>query len=93
MLKVSETNPWTKVFDRLIAQIPLLGIISSYMFHPHYAVTDQNGVTLASLEKRPAFFEGKYRLDGSSITNFDEATHRIFSALMMVVVLRERYRG
>ena len=92
-LKVTETNPWAKLLDQLLAQIPFLGILSAYIFHPHYAVTDQNGQTIASLEKRPAFFEGKYRLDGSSITGFDEATHRVFAALMMVVVLRERFRG
>ncbi len=90
---VTETNPWTKVFDRLLAQVPFLSILSAYCLHPHYAVSDANGQVIASLEKKPAFFEGKYSFDGSQINNFDEPTHRIFSALMMIVVLRERFRG
>jgi uncharacterized protein YxjI len=91
-LTVKEHDPWVKVADALVSEIPIIGLISGYILHPRYDVTDANGQVVGNLEKMPAFLEGKYRLDGSA-TNFDDNAHRTFAALMMVVVLRERLRG
>jgi uncharacterized protein YxjI len=90
--KVTETNPWVKVIDSLISEIPLIGLVSAYFFHPEYQVSDQHGQTVASFKKLPALFEGKYTLENKSLES-EEKTHNIFAALIMVVVLRERFRG
>ncbi len=91
-LKVTEHDPWVKVADALVSEIPFVGLISGYILHPRYDVTDASGNIIASLDKKPAFLEGKYGLDATA-ASFDENTHRTFAALMMVVVLRERLRG
>lgn len=92
-LTVKETNPWAKVMDVLLGEIPLLGLLSGYVFHPHYAVTNHQGQNVGSLQKMPAFLESKYTLDKDTLANFDENASNAFAALMMVVVLRERLRG
>lgn len=92
-LKVQETNPWVKVADAFLSELPFVGLISGYVFHPRYAITD--GATnqqVAFLEKLPAFLEGKYQITTPTAT-YDEGAQQIFAALMMVVVLRERMRG
>lgn len=92
-LKVQELNPWAKVADSFFGEIPFVGMLSGYFFHPKYSVTDATtNQPVAELEKRPAFLEGLYRLDHQNST-YDESSQHIFAALMMVVVLRERMRG
>ncbi|MDX9921029.1 MAG: hypothetical protein RB289_13805, partial [Paludibacter sp.] len=42
-LIIREENPWAKIFDSMLGEIPLLGILSGYLFHPSYIVTRPNG--------------------------------------------------
>ncbi len=37
--ELHEANPWTKVADGCFGQIPLLGMLSGYVFHPEYVIT------------------------------------------------------
>jgi hypothetical protein len=91
---VREANPWTKVLDALVSEIPVVGLFSGYMFHPRYDITAATGDTLlASLHKRPAFLEGYYQLTGDGLADTDEATQYNTALLSMVVVLLERMRG
>ncbi len=89
---VKETNPWAKVIDGFMTEVPVLGLLSGYVFHPHYVVLDASGNELAQLDKLPAFLEGKYKIENTAIS-LNEASQQVFAALMMVVVLRERMRG
>jgi hypothetical protein len=91
--EVKELNPFEKVMDALLSQVPFLGLISGYVFHPKYGIFDTANAQFAELEKLPAFFEGKYKLESPAMASADETTQRNFAALMMVVVLRERIRG
>ena len=90
---IRELNPWAKVGDALLTQIPILALISGYVFHPKYGVFNQENNQIGELDKLPAFFEGKYTLNATGMDNTDESTQRHFAALMMVVVLLERIRG
>ena len=36
---IEEANPWAKVADRLLSELPVVGLISGYVFHPRYLVT------------------------------------------------------
>jgi hypothetical protein len=35
---MQEDNPWVKVADALLCELPIVGIFSGYMFHPRYTV-------------------------------------------------------
>lgn len=92
-LTVSEINPWVKVADAFLSEIPFFGLISGHILHPKYAITDTTAnQQISILSKQPAFFEGVYSLDNLN-ASFDENTQQTFTALMIVVVLRERLRG
>jgi uncharacterized protein YxjI len=88
---IQEENPWSKVFDVLFSEIPLVGIFTGYVFNPKYGVKDQNGTTVARLSKEPSFFGRKFKL--TQLGQLKEGdSERIMLALMMMMLL-ERRRG
>lgn len=90
-LTIQEANPWAKVLDGLLGEIPIVGMLTGYLFHPAYVVVRQDGTQIMRLEKQPAFLEGKYIIEKMVPLNEREET-RVLLSLMMVVLI-ERYRG
>lgn len=88
---VEEENPWSKVGDALFSEIPLVGILSGYVFHPKYLVKRTSGVDVMRMEKRPAFFEGRFDIE--CITQIADSEEKLALLGMMMVVLLERSRG
>src|SRR5215831_1375267 len=39
---IREKNPWVRVADSVMGQIPLLGLLTGYVFFPAYIVKDLN---------------------------------------------------
>jgi uncharacterized protein YxjI len=88
---IREENPWTKVFDALMSEVPVVGMFTGYMFNPKYAITNAEGTTVARLSKEASFFGRKFKLD--KLADFKAGdSERIMLALMMMVLL-ERRRG
>lgn len=91
LFTIRESNPWTKVFDSLLSEVPVLGMFSGYLFHPAYDVVDAMGNHVMQLAKQPSFFERSYSIVSlGSVTPDDEV--RILLGLMMMILL-ERSRG
>lgn len=88
---IQEANAWTKVLDGLFGEIPIVGMFSGYVFHPAYNVMRPDHTVVMTLEKQPAFFEGRYKIEKLAPLNESEET-RILLALLMMVLL-ERRRG
>jgi hypothetical protein len=90
-LTIQEANPWIKFLDGLIGEIPVIGMLTGYFFHPAYMVVRQDGTAVMRLEKQPAFLEGRYSIEKlASLSEPEEI--RVLLGLLMVVVL-ERSRG
>lgn len=90
-LTIQETNPWTKFFDALFSQIPIVGMFSGYVFHPVYEVARPDGAAVMTLKKQPAFFEGKFTIEKQAEVSDDEERRIMLSVLMMLLL--ERMRG
>ncbi|MDQ3123186.1 MAG: hypothetical protein M3Q14_00670 [bacterium] len=88
-----EANGWVKVADGLFGEIPIIGLFAGYLFHPKYIVEDMNSTQLTTLEKIPAFFEGKFLLHNQGLSKTSEQNQSIAAALLMTVALLERSRG
>jgi uncharacterized protein YxjI len=91
--KVVEENPWIKIADELVSQIPYIGLVTGYFLHPAYIVIGVNGEQIAKLTKQPALFEGVYKLDYYHAVALSEKQQESFVALLMVVLLFERISG
>ncbi len=90
-MKINEENGWVKVGDALFGEIPIIGILSGYVFNPTYIVTRLDGTPVARLRKKPAFLEGKFDLERVGDMNTEEETRVILGVLMMTLL--ERIRG
>ncbi len=92
VLEIDEDNPWVKVMDGILGELPIIGIISNFIFQPTFTVLDPNTQEAKfRIAKKPAFFEGLFTLE--KLADTDEAnTMRTLMGVMMMLML-ERYRG
>lgn len=88
---ITEENPWAKVGDALLSEVPVLGMFTGYLCNPKYIVKDSNDQILARLSKEASFFGRRFKLEeiGKLKAGDDE---RIMLSLMMMSLL-ERRRG
>ncbi|MFD1768889.1 hypothetical protein [Sphingobacterium suaedae] len=87
---ITEKNPWTKMWDGLFGEIPILGALSGYIFNPSYILRNQQGVELYELRKEPSFFGRKFTVHKLAATPVDEER---FLLCLMLIVLVERSNG
>ncbi len=86
---IHEENPMAKVFDALLGEIPLLGILTAFLFHPRYLASKGNQGALR-LTKKAAFFEGKFELTKLAELTPREELNLILSFLMLCMLERRR---
>lgn len=89
--KVQEENGWVKVMDSFLGGVPILGMLTGYVFNPSYMVTDQNNNQIVRLKKLPSFFGRHFELTKIGALDSDD-DDRIMLGLMMMILL-ERARG
>jgi uncharacterized protein YxjI len=91
VMSIKEENPWAKVFDSLLGEVPLVGMFTGFFFHPSYLVSHTNGMPVMRLKKQSAFFEGKFTIEKlAELPPADEM--RTLLGLIMMNLL-ERRRG
>ena len=88
---IEEENGWVKVWDSLLGEIPILGLLTGYFFNPSYAVADFVGQKVIRLKKTPSLVGRRFEV--SKLAEIDEDDQeRIILGLMMMILL-ERRRG
>ena len=87
---ITEENVWIKVFDSVIGQLPVIGALTGYLFHPAYLLSRPDGTLLLRMEKQPAFFEGKFLVERRSHLDQAEETRALLGLLMMIMLERSR---
>ncbi len=85
---IREGNPWTKVIDGLLGEVPIVGMFTGYFFNPHYDITDNNGQLCYTLKKEPSFFGRKFTLTKHQETGDDLLN--VMSLIMMTLLERRR---
>ena len=88
---ISEENPFAKFMDGIFGQIPLLNVLTVYLFHPRYLATRKGGQGALRLAKKPAFWQGKFDIEQVSPLTPREIMNLLLSFIM--VTLLERRRG
>lgn len=89
-LSLNEENAWIKVFDSLLGELPVVGMLTGYLFHPAYLLSRADGTVLLRMEKQPAFFEGKFRVEQRAELTPVEETRALLGLLMMILLERSR---
>ena len=83
---IHEENPWIKVLDGLVSDIPFVGM----WINPAYLI-DVRGQTALYLKKQPAFMEGKFTLDKRG--SFSDADEQLLLPSVIMILMLERSRG
>ena len=91
LLTISEENPWIKVLDGLLSDLPIIGLFAGYWLHPAYRLTDRSGTLVMRVQKVPALMEGRYRVDAHAAID-GEARDAVLQGIFMMLLL-ERTRG
>ncbi|HEX2206869.1 MAG TPA: hypothetical protein VHG93_04250 [Longimicrobium sp.] len=90
VLLIREANPWAKVGDALLGEIPVLGMLAGYLFHPVYAVTRADGGEVLRATKQPAMWEGKYAVQKTAELSPEAEALGVLSLLMLLLLERRR---
>lgn len=90
VLMIREKNPWTKVADALMGEIPVIGMFAGYLFHPAYTVTRADGTEVLLATKQPALWEGKYKVEKISDLSVEAEALGVLSLLMLLLLERRR---
>lgn len=89
---IQEENPLAKVADSFLAEIPIIGFLSSYLFHPRYLVSTAAGEGVLRVKKRPSMFEALFSIERlpEPLSPEDE---RLLLIGTVTAALLERSRG
>jgi hypothetical protein len=87
---IKEENPWSKVFDALLTEIPIVGIFTGYMFHPSYLISRPDGMPYMRLKKHASFVGRKFGVDQLGPMDQTQELRMLLAAMMMVLLERRR---
>lgn len=88
---VAEDNAWTKFFDGMVSEIPIIGMFTGYFLNPAYTVRDVDGKEYFKLKKMPSFFGRRFQLD--RLIDIDDEDESLVVLSLLMMVLLERARG
>ena len=89
---LTEDNPWVKVADALVSEIPFVGLLTGYILQPSYTIKDMDDRPVMHLKKMPSFFGRFFTIDIADETISVEEEKRLLLSMMMMVQLN-RGRG
>jgi uncharacterized protein YxjI len=87
---IREESALVKVMDGFLLQIPVLNLLSGYVFHPSYLVTRPDERPVLRVRKEPAFLESRFRIDRLSPLEGEEEGLVVMAILMMTLLERSR---
>lgn len=91
VLDINEESAMVRVMDSLFGEIPILGMLTGYVFNPTYLVADMQGQVVMKIKKEPALFETGFTITQERPMGDEETLRAVLGAFMMVLL--ERIRG
>lgn len=89
--QINEDNPWVKVFDGIVSEIPIVGMFTGYFLNPSYTVKDNAGKEYFRLKKMPSLIGRRFQLD--RLIDIDDEDESLVVLSFLMMVLLERARG
>jgi hypothetical protein len=87
---IQEDNPWVKIGDALLSEIPIVGLFSGYFFNPTYSIKRADGNVVMRLAKTPGFLSRHFTIKKVDEMTELEETQSVLSMLMMILLERRR---
>ncbi|MEN8375134.1 MAG: hypothetical protein ABFS34_06760 [Gemmatimonadota bacterium] len=90
-LHIAEDNALVKFFDGIFRGIPIVNMLSGYVFNPTYSVATEDGRVVFRMLKRPSFLESRFDIE--EVIDLPESTEGLVVLSLLMMVLLERARG
>ena len=90
-LLIQEDNPWVRVADHFLGEIPILGMLTGYFFNPSFNITRPDGTQVATFYKKPDLVSRVFDLEKNA--GFEEGDETRWVLGVMMMVFMERSRG
>lgn len=87
---IQEENAWVKMLDAMLGDIPVLGMLSGYLFNPTYLVSRPDGSVIVKIKKQPAFFESSFTIEEAIDISEASEVRTVLAILMMTLLERSR---
>lgn len=87
---IREANPWAKVADGFLGEIPIIGMFTGYFFHPSFVATRTDGAPAMKITKQAAMWEGKFSIEKLGELSAREELNLILSFMMLILLERKR---
>ncbi len=91
LMTIREENPWIKVIDGLVGEIPVVGLFTGLLLQPAYLVTRHDGTVVLRVAKRRSLLESTFHVERQAPLERVEEQLALLSVLMMILL--ERTRG
>jgi uncharacterized protein YxjI len=88
---IHEENPWVKVLDGVIGEIPIVGLVLQMFINPAYVVEAPVGTPSLYVRKRRSLIERRFIVE--QLGPIPPALERVVVPAMLMMVLLERGRG
>jgi uncharacterized protein YxjI len=89
--EIVEGNPWIKLLDGIVGEIPLIGFIFASFINPEYHIKRSNGTLIAKVVKRRSLVERNFHIEKVGQVEENEYDFILLGTLMMTLL--ERTRG
>jgi len=89
-LIIQEENPFAKVMDAMLSEVPVLGMLTGYLFNPKYTVTRPDGTLVARVKKQKSFFGRRFSIDKLAEFEAGEELRILLGSMMMLLLERRR---
>ena len=86
---IREENPWTKIVDSVLGDIPVVGFFTGMFFHPKYTISRQGALAMRFTKQR-AFLEGRFNIEKLGEVPVQDELPIILSLLMFGLLERSR---
>jgi len=89
-MHIREENPWKKLIESLLGEIPLVGFLALYLLNPSYLITMADGTPAMRVIKKPSIFERYFVIEKMNEVDQDDELRALLSLIMMVLLEKSR---
>ena len=87
---IREESVFARMMDTMIAEIPVVGLFSPYVFQPKYLLVDMAGTPIMRLSKKPSMVDRRFELDKLAPLSDTDEFRNVLAFVMLVLLERMR---
>ncbi len=91
LFTIREENPWIKVLDGLLCEVPIVNFFTGFILNPVYLVETPEKTVVMRLSKIPTFLSRKFTI--KQVDELDETSQITIILSLLMMILLERNRG